>query len=62
MLSLLLLTLKRELHRFAGGLAREELRSTIEFAILAFVVYPLLPVGTVSLEAGGVSVAIEPLG
>ena len=57
-LSSLLLTLKRELHRFAGGLSREELRSTIEFAILAFVVYPLLPVGTVSLEAGGV--AIEP--
>ena len=59
-LSSLLLTLKRELHRFAGGLSREELRSTIEFAILAFVVYPLLPVGTVSLEAGGVAVAIEP--
>ena len=58
--SSLLLTLKRELHRFAGGLSREELRSTIEFAILAFVVYPLLPVGTVSLEAGGVAVAIEP--
>ena len=36
------------------------MRSTIEFAILAFVVYPLLPVGTVSLEAGGVAVAIEP--
>ena len=59
-LSSLLLTLKRELHRFAGGLSREELRSTIEFAILAFVVYPLLPVGTVSLEASGVAVAIEP--
>jgi uncharacterized membrane protein (DUF4010 family) len=59
-LSSLLLTLKRELHRFAGGLSREELRSTIEFAIFAFVVYPLLPVGTVSLEAGGVAVAIEP--
>ena len=59
-LSSLLLTLKRELHRFAGGLSREELRSTIEFAILAFVVYPLLPVGTVSLEAGGVAVGIEP--
>ncbi|NUE03320.1 MgtC/SapB family protein [Halorubraceae archaeon YAN] len=42
-----LLVLKRELHGFAGTLSRTELRSTIEFAILAFVVYPLLPVGEV---------------
>ncbi len=41
--SSLLLVLKRELHGFAGGLSREELRSTAEFAILGFVVYPLLP-------------------
>ncbi|WP_101297884.1 MgtC/SapB family protein [Halegenticoccus soli] len=41
--SSLLLVLKRELHGFAGGLTREELRSTTEFAILAFVVYPVLP-------------------
>ncbi|MFC6724297.1 MgtC/SapB family protein, partial [Halobium palmae] len=41
--SSLLLVLKRELHGFAGGLTREEMRSTVEFAILAFVVYPLLP-------------------
>ncbi|SEO73015.1 Uncharacterized membrane protein, DUF4010 family [Halogranum amylolyticum] len=38
-----LLVLKRELHGFAGGLSRQELRSTTEFAILAFVVFPLLP-------------------
>jgi uncharacterized membrane protein (DUF4010 family) len=38
-----LLVLKRELHSFAGGLDREELRSATEFAVLAFVIYPLLP-------------------
>ncbi|SFK87815.1 Uncharacterized membrane protein, DUF4010 family [Halogranum rubrum] len=38
-----LLVLKRELHDFAGGLSRQELRSTTEFAILAFVIFPLLP-------------------
>jgi len=52
--SSLLLVLKRELHGFAGGLSREELRSTIEFAILAFVVYPTLPAGPV--DFAGVSV------
>ncbi|SFR58789.1 MgtC/SapB family protein [Halogeometricum limi] len=41
--SSLLLVLKRELHGLAGSLEREELRSTTEFAILAFVAYPLLP-------------------
>jgi uncharacterized membrane protein (DUF4010 family) len=41
--SSLLLVLKRELHDLAGRLDREELRSTAEFAILAFVAYPLLP-------------------
>ena len=40
-LSSLLLVLKRELHSFAWGLSRAELRSATEFAILAFVVYPL---------------------
>ncbi|MEZ3116007.1 MgtC/SapB family protein [Halobaculum sp. MBLA0147] len=40
-----LLLLKRELHSFAGELSRAELRSTTEFAVLAFVVYPLLPAG-----------------
>jgi uncharacterized membrane protein (DUF4010 family) len=59
-LSSLLLILKRELHRFAGGLSREELRSTTEFAILAFVVYPLLPTGTVAIGPGSPSVTIEP--
>ena len=42
-LSSALLVLKRELHDFAGGLTRPELRATVEFAILAFVVFPLLP-------------------
>jgi uncharacterized membrane protein (DUF4010 family) len=42
-LSSLLLVLKRELHSFAWGLSREEMQSAVEFAILAFVVYPLLP-------------------
>jgi len=42
-LSSLLLVLKRELHEFAWGLSREEVRSAVEFTILAFVVFPLLP-------------------
>ncbi len=42
-LSSLLLVLKRELHSLAWGMSREELRSAVEFAILAFVIYPLLP-------------------
>ncbi len=42
-LSSLLLVLKRELHEFAWGLTKEEMRSATEFAILAFVIYPLLP-------------------
>jgi len=48
-LSSVLLVLKRELHSFAGGLARTEIRSVAEFAVLAFIVYPLLPVGNVTL-------------
>ena len=59
-LSSLLLVLKRELHSFAGGLSREELRSTTEFAILAFVVYPLLPTGSISVGSGRLAVEIEP--
>ncbi|WP_224449481.1 MgtC/SapB family protein [Haloprofundus salilacus] len=47
--SSLLLVLKRELHGFAGALSREELRSSTEFAILAFVVYPLLPPGEIDV-------------
>jgi uncharacterized membrane protein (DUF4010 family) len=54
--SALLLVLKRELHGLAGGLQREELRSTAEFAVLAFVVFPLLPAGTYELPTLGVSV------
>lgn len=42
-LSSLLLVLRRELHQFAGGLSKPELRSAAEFAIIAFVVFPLLP-------------------
>ena len=55
-LSSLLLVLKRELHSFAGGLSREELRSSTEFAILAFVVYPLLPARSITVGFGGLSV------
>jgi uncharacterized membrane protein (DUF4010 family) len=58
--SSLLLVFKRELHGFAWGLSREELRSTFEFAILAFVVYPLLPAGTVAFGSGEYAVEIEP--
>lgn len=46
-LSSFLLVLKRELHQFAWGLSREEVRSAVEFTILAFVVFPLLPAETV---------------
>jgi uncharacterized membrane protein (DUF4010 family) len=59
-LSSLLLVLKRELHTFAGGLSREELRSTTEFAILAFVIYPLLPTGSVTVGSGSLATEIEP--
>ncbi|ADJ15189.1 MgtC/SapB family protein [Halalkalicoccus jeotgali] len=59
-LSSLLLVLKRELHSFAWGLTREELRSTTEFAVLAFVIYPLLPTGDVPIAAAGFEVAVEP--
>ncbi len=38
-----LLMLRHELHGFANKLSREEIRSAGEFAIIAFVVYPLLP-------------------
>ncbi|ODR82514.1 MgtC/SapB transporter [Haladaptatus sp. W1] len=53
--SSLLLVLKRELHSFAWGMSREELRSAAEFAILAFVIYPLLPPGEVGV--GGVTLS-----
>ncbi|MFP9190543.1 MgtC/SapB family protein [Natronosalvus vescus] len=43
LLSSMLLVLRRELHGFAQDLSKEEVRSASELAILAFVVYPLLP-------------------
>jgi uncharacterized membrane protein (DUF4010 family) len=57
--SSLLLVLKRELHSFAWGLTREELRSAAEFAILAFVVFPLLPADPVDAPLGVTSVEVE---
>jgi len=39
----LLLVLRRELHGFARNLSKDEIRSALEFGILAFVVFPLLP-------------------
>ncbi|KAB1197897.1 MULTISPECIES: MgtC/SapB family protein [Haloferax] len=42
-ISSLLLVLRRELHQFAWGLSKQEVKSAAEFAILAFVIYPLLP-------------------
>ena len=62
-LSSLLLVLKRELHAFADSLSRQEVRSATEFAILAFVVYPLLPAGTVEFSyppLGIDAIGIEP--
>jgi uncharacterized membrane protein (DUF4010 family) len=53
-LSAVLLVFKRELHSLALGLDRTELRSVAEFAILAFVVLPLLP--TEPVGAFGVEV------
>ncbi|MFA9415412.1 MgtC/SapB family protein [Natrinema sp. HArc-T2] len=58
-LSSLLLVLKRELHEFAWGLSHEEMRSTIEFAILAFVIYPVLPAET-TVEFAGLTIPLEP--
>jgi uncharacterized membrane protein (DUF4010 family) len=39
----LLLALKPELTRFAGGLTSEELRSAVLLGLIGFVIYPLLP-------------------
>lgn len=60
MLSSLVLVLKRELHSFAWGLTHEELRSATEFAILAFVVYPLLPAEGYETQVRGEMLTIEP--
>jgi uncharacterized membrane protein (DUF4010 family) len=59
-LSSFLLVLKRELHDFASGLTREELRSATEFAVLAFVIYPVLPAGSVTVSFASLSIEIEP--
>lgn len=58
-LSSLLLVLKRELHSFAWGLSRAELRSATEFAILAFVVYPLLPAEPVTVPVADLALELE---
>ncbi len=58
-LSSMLLVLKRELHRFAWGLSRSELRSASEFAILAFVVYPLLPAEPLETTVAGLPLEVE---
>jgi len=57
--SSLLLVLKRELHAVAGSLSRAEVRSASEFAILAFVVFPLLPAREVSVTFLGLDLAVE---
>jgi len=59
-LSSLLLVLKRELHSFAWGLTRSEIRSATEFGVLAFVIYPVLPPGEMPVEIAGLSIALEP--
>jgi len=58
--SALLLVLKRELHSFAWGMTRNELRSAAEFAILAFVIYPLLPAQSYDIGTGNLVVETEP--
>lgn len=59
-LSSLLLVLKRELHDFAWGLTKAELRSAVEFGVLAFVVYPVLPPGEMTVSLAGLPIQIEP--
>lgn len=56
--SSLLLVFKRELHGFAWGLSRTELRAAAEFAIIAFVIYPILPGRPVEIPQLGI--AVEP--
>jgi uncharacterized membrane protein (DUF4010 family) len=58
--SALVLVLKRELHGLAEALSREEVRAASEFAVLAFVGYPLLPAGERTLRLAGETVAVEP--
>jgi uncharacterized membrane protein (DUF4010 family) len=56
----LLLVSKRELHGLADQLSREEVRAAGQFAIIGFVVYPLLPAGERSVSVAGATVAVEP--
>ena len=58
--SSLLLVLRTELHGIADALSREEVRAGTEFAILAFVIYPLLPAGEETVGSGDLSVSFEP--
>lgn len=58
--SSLLLVLRRELHTLAGSLSRAEVRSASEFAIIAFVVYPVLPAEEVAVTVSGLKLAFEP--
>jgi len=58
--SSLLLVLRRELHGLADALTHEEVRSASEFAVLAFVVFPLLPAGPRTVALAGESVTVEP--
>lgn len=54
-LASMLLVLRRELHGFARNLSKDEIQSALEFGILAFVVFPLLP-----NESFGPSGAVNP--
>ena len=58
-ISSLVLVLKRELHSFAWGLTHEELRSATEFAILAFVVFPVLPTEPVAVDVATLQFTVE---
>ncbi|QLD87802.1 MgtC/SapB family protein [Natronomonas salina] len=58
--SSLLLVLRQELHGVAGALSKEEVQAGAEFAILAFVLYPLLPPEERTITLAGLSVDIEP--
>ncbi|UPM43965.1 MgtC/SapB family protein [Halocatena salina] len=59
-LSSLVLVLKRELHDFAWGLTKAELRSAVEFGVLAFVIYPVLPAGEMTVDLAGLAIQVEP--
>ncbi len=56
----LLLVSKRELHGLAETLSREEVRAAARFAIIGFVVYPLLPAGERSVTLLEATVTVEP--